>query len=77
MAQFASEPLISVVSEGIPTLVPSTLASIPSVPLLTPGFHPLVPRTLLHSMGHGQTYAPPDLVTESILMTTTHALEAL
>ena len=76
MAQFASEPLISVASKGISTLVPPTLASTPFVPLVTPGFHPLVSGAPQYAMGHWQTYAPLDPVTESILMTATCVLEA-
>ena len=76
MAQFAVEPLISVAPEGISTSVPPTLASTPSVPLVTLGFHPLVPGAPQYAAGHWQTYAPLDLITESILMTTTRAPEA-
>ena len=45
MAQFAGEPLISVALEGISASVPLTFALTPSVPLVTPGFYPLVPGT--------------------------------
>ena len=76
MAQFAGEPLISIASEGISTSVPPTLASTPSVPLVTPGFHPLGPGAPQHAAAHWQTYAPPDPVTEPILMTPTRAPKA-
>ena len=75
MAQFAGESQFSIASEGISTSVPPTLSLTPSVPLVTPGFHPMVLGTPLHFAGHWQTYAPPDPVTESILMTTTHVPE--
>ena len=51
MAQFAGEPLISVALEGISTSVPLTLASTPSVPLVAPGFHPLVLGAPQHAAG--------------------------
>ena len=76
MAQFADEPLISIAPEEISTSVPPTLALTPYVPLVTPGFHPLVPGTPQHAVGLWQTYASPDPVTESILMTTTRTPEA-
>ena len=75
MAQFASEPLISVASEGISASVPPTLASTPSVPLVTPGFHPMVSRAPQYAVAHWQTYAPPNPIAESILMTATRIPE--
>ena len=75
MAQFASEPLLTLASKVVIASVPPTLASTPSVPLVTPGFHPMVSAAPQHAAGHWQTYAPPDLVTESILMTPPRALE--
>ena len=68
--------MISIASEGISTSVPLTLASTLFVPLVTSGFHPLVPGAPQYAVGHWQTYAPPDLITESILMTATRAPEA-
>ena len=75
MALFAGEPQLSTAAEGTSTLVPPTLALTPSVPLVTLGFHPLVPGTPLHSVGHWQTYVHSDPVTEFILMTTTRVPE--
>ena len=75
MAQFAGESQLSTAPEGTTTSVPPTLTLTLSVPIVTLGFHPLVPGTPLHSAGHWQTYAPPDPITESILMTTTHVSE--
>ena len=76
MAQFASEPLIYLASEGISTSVPPTPASTPSMPLVTLGFHPVVSGAPQYAAGHWQTCAPPDPVTEPVLMTTPHAPEA-
>ena len=75
MAQFASEPLITLALEGISTSVPPTPISTPSVPFVTPGFQPMVSRAPQYAPGHWQTYAPLDLVAESILMTATRVPE--
>ena len=77
MAQFASEPQLSAAPEGTSTLVPLTLVLTLSVPLVTPGFHPLVSRTPLHLTELGQAYAPPDLVTEATFLTTTRIPETV
>ena len=76
MAQRTIEPLLIVVLEGISTSVPPTLASTPFVPFVTLGFPPLVPGAPQYAVGHWQTHAAPDPVTEPILMTPTHAPEA-
>ena len=76
MAQFASEPLLTLASEVVSASVPPTPASIPSVPFMTQGFHPVVSRAPQYAVGHWQPYAPLDPVAESILMTTTRVLEA-
>ena len=76
MAQFAGESHISVAAEGFTASVPPTFASTPFVPLVTLGFHPLVPGAPQLAVGHWQTYAPLDLVIESILMTHARASEA-
>ena len=47
------------------------------MPLVTPGFHPLVSGTLLHLARHGQAYAPPDPITEATLVTTTRIPETV
>ena len=75
MAQFASEPLLTLASEVVTAPVPPTLASTSSMPLVTPGFHPMVSEAPQLAAGHWQTYAPPDLVIESILMTAPRAPE--
>ena len=77
MAQFAGEPQLSTTLEGISTLVPPTLALTPSIPLVTPGFHPLVSGTPLHLARLGQAYAPPDPVIEATLVTTTRIPETV
>ena len=74
MAQHASERQLSVASKGIST---STLTLTPTVPLSVPVSHSLVRRVPLFSVGHWQTFAPLEPVTESILVTTTRALETL
>ena len=76
MALFAGEPQNPIASEGISASVPPTLASTASVPLVTAGFRPLVSGTPQFATGHWQTYAPPDPVAESILMTATRVPEA-
>ena len=77
MAQFTGEPQLFATPEGTSTSVPLTFTLTPSVPLVTPGFHPLVFGTPLHSAGHWHTYAPLDPITESILVTTTRIPETL
>ena len=77
MAQFTSKPQLSVALEGTSTSVPPTLVLTPFVPLVTPGFHPLVFGTPLHLAGLGQAYAPPDPVTKATLVTTTRIPETV
>ena len=71
MAQFVSEPLLSLVTEGVSASAPSVPLSAPFVPPVTPGFPPLVPLVSQFVPGHWQTSAPPDLVAESILVIVT------
>ena len=76
MAQFASEPLLTLALEVVTASVPPTLASTPSVPLVTPGFHLMVSGALQLATGRWLTHAHLDTVTKPILMTPPHAVEA-
>ena len=76
MAQFASELRFSVDLEGFTTWVPLAFASTHSVAFMTSGFHPQVSGAPQFAVGHWQTCAPLDLVTEPVLMTAPRALEA-
>ena len=49
----------------------------PSVPLSAQVSHPLVHGEPLFSVGHWQTFATPELVTKSVLVTATRAPETL
>ena len=77
MAQRAVEPLLTVVTEGISTLVSPTHVLTPSVPLVTSEFHPLVFGAPLHPAGLGQAYAPLDPIIEATLVTTTRIPETV
>ena len=76
MAQSAGELRFSIDSEGFTTWVPPTFTSTHSVSLVTPGFHPQVSGAPQLAAGHWQTCAPPDPVTEPILMIARRAPEA-
>ena len=76
MDQCAIEPLLTTVAKVVSTPVPPTLVLTPSMPLTTPGF-PLVSGPPLLPVGPGQVYAPPDLVIEATLVTSTHIPETV
>ena len=77
MAQRTGEPQPFVASEGISASVPPTLTLTPTMPLSAPISHSLVCEAPLFSVGHWQTFTPPKLVTESILVTATRGPETL
>ena len=77
MAQRVGEPQPSVAPEGISTLIPSTLTLTPSVPLSAPVSHPLLHGASLFFVGHWQTFASLEPVTESVSVTATRVPETL
>ena len=76
MAQCTGEPLSSV-AEGISASIPLTLTLIATVSPTAQSSHPLVREVPLYSVGHWQTFAPSELVTESVLVIATRVLEIL
>ena len=75
MAQYVSEPLLTLVMEGVSASDPSVAPLVPFVPPVTPGFPPLTPLVSQFVPGHWQASVPPDPVAESILMTVTRVPE--
>ena len=77
MAQCTIEPLLTpVVPKGISASAPLTLVSTPPMPPVTLGFPFLSPRAPQHPVGHWQTHATPDPVTDPILVTYARIPEA-